>query len=153
MKMKGRAPFRIRASTSVQTFGAVSVLVFGALSIIFFADYVMEFNNQPEMFLWRLISFTGLSMFAGFLASIYHARRTHRWRIENHALHLMHWQEISGTYHNVIFRVYTRDNGQAQLKAILPSGDDAVLARGTCEDMLKVCHYAKSSMHKNRRSP
>lgn len=151
--MKGRAPFRIRAWTSVQTFVAVSVLVFGALSIIFFADYLMEWREQRDMFVWRLISFAGLSLGFGFLASIYHARRTHRWRIENQALHLEHWSEMSGTYPNVVFRVYTRDNGEAQLKAILPSGDDAILARGTCEDMLKVCHYAKNSMHTRRRTP
>lgn len=150
MKMKGRAPLGIRTWICVQTFLAISVLVFGALTVIFLADYVMEFRDNLERFFWRVTSYAVLSLFFGFLAAMYHAGRTHRWRIADGALHLDHWGELSGAHHAVTFRVYRRNDDEAQLKAILDSGHDAVLARGTCQDMLKICHYAKEALRHRR---
>jgi|GEM_PF-5861507 len=148
MKMKGRAPIGIRAWTCIQTFVAASILIFGALSIVFMADYIMEFRDHLERFFWRVISFAILSLFFGFLAAMYQAGRTHRWHIADGALHLENWDDLSGSHKAVTFRVYRRNDQEAQLKAIIDNGRDAVLARGTCQDMLKICHYAQAAFRR-----
>lgn len=144
--MEGRAPWRVRASVWFQSFWVVALLTFAALTIVFIADYWMEFRQDREMFFWRLGSFFGLSIFVGWLALIFTVLRTHRWHIENQTLYLRYWGELSGEYRRVTFRVQTQTNENALLKAIFDNGGEAILAAGTTEAMLKLCHYMKEAM-------
>lgn len=144
--MEGRAPWRVRAPACFQSFWVVALLVFAALTIIFMADYWMEFRHDREMFFWRVGSFFGLSVFTGWLALIFAVLRTHRWNIENKTLYLRYWGELSGEYRRVTFRVQTQKEQDAELKAIFDNGGEAILAAGTPDAMLKLCHYMKEAM-------
>lgn len=144
--MEGRAPLPVRASACFQSFWVVTLLAFGALAIIFMADYWVEFRQSREMFFWRIGSFFGLSVLIGLLALIFEALRTHRWYIADRTLHLKYWGELSGEYRRVTFRVRTEKDGDSQLKVVLDSGGDAVLAKGTTEAMLRLCHHMQEAM-------
>lgn len=148
--IQGRAPLGIRLWTCFQSFWVVTLLVFGALTVIFMADYFMEFNARRDVFFWRVGSFAGLSVFFALILTAIQSVRTHRWRIEDQALHLEHWGELSGAHRAVTLRVYTRDDGDAELKAILDNGGDAILAQGSSQDMLKLCHYLQEALRGRR---
>lgn len=140
----------LRLWTCFQSFWVIALLVFAGLTVIFLADYFMEFQTKRDVFYWRIGSFAALSLFFALIAAIVQSVRTHRWRIEDRALHLEHWGDLSGEHRAVTLRVYTRDDGEAELKAILDGGGDAVLAQGTSQDMLKLCHYLKEALRGKR---